>query len=330
MLSRVAESMYWMNRYLERAQNYARFIDVNLNMYLELTPDFEEQWLPLIQTTGDEQAYRTMYSDPSRENVIRFLTFDANNPNSVLSTLSAARENTRSIRECISGEMWEAINTTYLRVKDAQRQAHWSIEELFEFFREIKQSCYWVSGIAHTTLSHTERWHFAMLGQYLERADQLSRILDVNSYYNLPKERSKLSTFELIQWVAILRSTSAYEMYIQDYGSPRWHQVVEFLLLNAYFPRSLRYCLERSQVSLHAITGNHIGSFQGPLEKALGRIKVNLDYIEIEEIIGFGLHDYLDRIQIRLNDVSNEVVSTFFAPNENLQPVGQGLHIFNT
>jgi uncharacterized alpha-E superfamily protein len=330
MLSRVAESMYWMNRYLERVQNYTRFIDVNLTMYLELTPDFEEQWLPLIQTTGDETDFRNRYNDNSRENVIQFLTFDSENPSSVVSALSLARENARSIREGISGEMWEAINTLYLRVKDGQRQAHWSIEELFEFFIAIKQSCYLISGIAHNTISHTERWHFARIGQFLERADKLSRILDVHSYYQLPSESSKLSTFELIQWGAILRSTSSYDMYLQEFGDPRWNHIVEFLLLNPYFPRSLRYSLQEVQKSLHAITGNAIGTFQLPIEKTLGRMKVNLDYIEVDEIIGFGVHDYLDRVQVRLNEVGKLVYETFFDPDANLQPVTQSIKGFNT
>ena len=330
MLSRVAESMYWMNRYLERVQNYTRFIEVNLNMHLELTPDFEEQWLPLIQTAGDEELYQKTHSDYSRENVVHFLTFESQNPSSVMSALAAARENARSIREGISGEMWEAINTLYLRVKEGQRQSQWSIEELFEFFKEIKQSCYRIEGIAHNTISHTERWHFARLGQFLERADKLSRILDVHSYYLLPKEKSKLSTFELIQWVAILRSTSSYEMYLQEFGEPRWNRIVEFLLLNPYFPRSLRYCLQQSQKSLHSITGNDIGSFQMPIEKTIGRMKVNLDYIEVDEIIGFGVHDYLDRVQVRLNEVGTLVYETFFDPNANLQPMIASPNGFNT
>ncbi|NBV82775.1 alpha-E domain-containing protein [bacterium] len=330
MLSRVAESMYWMNRYLERVQNYARFIEVNLNMYLELTPDFEEQWLPLIQTAGDEAIYKATYTDYSRENVVRFLTFDTLNPSSITSSLSAARENARSIREGISGEMWEAINTLYLRVREGHRQSQWSIEELFEFFKEIKQGCYLIEGIAHNTISHTERWHFARLGQFLERADKLSRILDVHSYYALPKEKSKQSTFELIQWVAILRSTSSYEMFLQEFGEPRWNRIVEFLMLNPYFPRSLRYCLQKSQHSLHCITGNDIGSFQVPIEKTLGRMKVNLDYIEVDEIIGFGVHDYLDRVQVRLNEVGNMVCETFFDPNANLEPVTSAVYGFNT
>ncbi len=330
MLSRVADSMYWMNRYLERVQNYARFIEVNLNMHLEMTPDFQEQWLPLVQTTGDQSQFLTTYADYSRDNVIQFLTFDKLNPSSILSSISSARENARSIRECISGEMWEAINTLYLQVKDAQKHTAWSIEDLFGLFESIKHSSYLASGIAHNTISHSERWHFARIGQFLERADKLSRIIDVHSYYLRPKEGSQLSTFETIQWVAILRSTSAYDMYIREYGEPKWDKIVAFLLLNPYFPRSLRYCLQQIQNSIHAITRNDIGSFRLPVEKSIGRIKVNLDYIELDEIIGFGLHDYLDRVQVRLNEVGSLVYETFFDPNANLKPIVSGVDAFNT
>ena len=326
MLSRVAESMYWMNHYLERVQNYTRFIDTHLTMYLELSPDFEEQWLPLIQTTSDEINFRNQYASHSRENVIQFLMFDRNNPNSVVSSLSIARENARSIREGIPGEMWEAINTLYLRVQDGQRCSHWSIEELFEFFIEIKHSCYLISGIAHNTSAHTEGWHFARMGQFLERADKLSRILDIHSYYKMPTNPSKLSTFELIQWGSILKSTSSYEMYIQEFGELRWNHIVAFLLLNTYFPRSLRYCLQEVQKSLHSITGNPIGSFQLPIEKTLGRMKVNLDYIEVDEIIGFGVHEYIDRVQVRLNETGQMIYQTFFDPDANLQPITQSIN----
>ena len=304
--------MYWMNRYLERVQNYARFMEVNLNIHIELPSNFSEQWQPLVQTTGDESAFLSAYPNFSRDNVVRFLTFDRNNSSSIVSSLFNARENARSIRECISGEMWEAINSLYLFVQDANRNETWTIEDLFEFFERIKQSCYLVSGIAHNTISHTERWHFARLGQFLERADKLSRILDVHSYYNLPSEGSPSSAFELIQWVSILRSTSAYEMYIWENGEPEWQRIVEFLLLNPYFPRSLRYCLTQIQYAIHAITGNAIGTFLLPIEKTIGRMKVNLDYIEITEILGFGLHEYLDRMQIRLNELGEQVYLTFF------------------
>lgn len=119
-------------------------------------------------------------------------------------------------------------------------------------------------------------------------------------------------------------------MFLQEFGEPRWNRIVEFLMLNPYFPRSLRYCLQKSQHSLHCITGNDIGSFQVPIEKTLGRMKVNLDYIEVDEIIGFGVHDYLDRVQVRLNEVGNMVCETFFDPNANLEPVTSAVYGFNT
>lgn len=313
MLSRVAESIYWMNRYIERVENTVRFIDVNLNIMVELPPDFEEQWQPLITTSGDEDTFKEHYKEASKENVVHFLTFDRKNPNAILSCLNAARENARSIRERISTELWEEVNATYLLVKDAQKRDEWSTEDMLLFFEQIKKNCYLIAGISNNTLSYSEEWHFAKMGKFLERADQLSRILDVKFYYLLPKGQSIATTIDLIQWGALLRSTSAYEMYRREHGILHPTKIAEFLMLNPRFPRSLRYSLIRAQSALHHITGHDAGTFSLPAEKTLGRLRSNLDYIEIEEIFTFGLHEYLERIQDRLDETGKFIYHSFFA-----------------
>jgi len=313
MLSRVASSIYWMNRYIERAENYARFIDVNLNLLLELPAEFEEQWAPLIKTTGDETLFFQNYSAVNREDAIYFLTFDKRNPNSIFSCVEQSRENARSIREGISSEMWEQLNALYLNIKEAAAQKDWEPEDLFAFYDMIKKGCYLFSGISHSTLSHNDEWQFAQLGRFLERVDKISRLIDVKYYYLLPQGQSIESSIELIQWIAVLRSTSAFEMYKRESASFSPQTIAEFLILNPTFPRTLRYSLTQAQKALHAITGNPIGSFKLPLEKKLGRLKVNLDYIEIDEIFEFGLHDYLDKIQMRTNEVGDLVFETFFS-----------------
>lgn len=314
MLSRVAESIYWMNRYIERVENTARFIDVNLNLMLELPPDFEEQWKPLIATSGDSEVFKAQYDRTyTKETVVPFLTFDKGNHNAILSCLAAARENARSIRERISNELWEQMNATYLEVRDAQKKTQWDTEDLLLFFEQIKKNCYLIAGISNNTLSYSEEWHFAKMGQFLERADQLSRILDVKFYYLLPKGNSIATTIDLIQWGALLRSTSAYEMYRREYGILNPSKIAEFLMLNPRFPRSMRYSLIQAQSALHHITGHDAGTFSLPAEKTLGRLRSNLDYIEIEEIFSYGLHEYLERIQARLDEAGNYIYSSFFA-----------------
>jgi len=146
MLSRVANSIYWMSRYTERAENVARFIDVNLQMILDLPSGSTEQWAPLVIITGDDAAFAEHFSGPSRENVIRFLTFDSNNPNSIISCLRAARENARTIREAISPEMWEQINTCYLMVTAAASDFR-IMDSPYSFFNEVKKASHLFDGI---------------------------------------------------------------------------------------------------------------------------------------------------------------------------------------
>ncbi|HEY1068076.1 MAG TPA: alpha-E domain-containing protein, partial [Pirellulales bacterium] len=170
MLSRVADAIYWMSRYVERAENLARFVDVTLNMMLDLPEGMREQWMPLIYTTGDHETFTERYGAPTQDNVVRFLAFDRQNPNSILSCLYAARENARSVRDTISSEMWEELNTFYYMVKDAADNRD-STESAPDFFHDVKMGSHLFKGITDNTMSHNEGWHFAQLGRLLERAD---------------------------------------------------------------------------------------------------------------------------------------------------------------
>lgn len=317
MLSRVANSMFWMNRYLERAQNYGRLMEVNLLGNLELAGDGSQQWHPLVDITGDNNLFLGSYQTYNRESVVSFLTFDQLNPNSILSSVNMARENARSIRECISGELWTAINALYWMLKEAST-TDLSHEPLLDLYDRIKQSCYVISGIGHTTIAHTERWHFARLGQYLERMDKLCRLLRVQHLYQLPEAPSQRTTFELIQWVSLLRSASAYDLFVREYGQPSWEKIVELLVLNPYFPRSVRYSIKQVQQSIHAITGNTVGTFQRPVEKVVGRFKANLDYIEISEMMAYGLDAYLDRLIERTHMIGECISSAFLEHTDDV------------
>jgi uncharacterized alpha-E superfamily protein len=313
MLSRVADSIYWLNRYIERAENVARFIDVNLHLRLDLPAgSADQQWAPLVDTTGDRQVFEERYGEATKEHVVAFLTFDTQYANSILSCLQAARDNARLVREVISSEMWEQVNTFYLLVREAVSNAQ-VMEEPHAFFTQIKMASHLFVGIMDTTMSHGEGWHFGQLGRLLERADKTSRILDVKYFLLLPTMHDVGTPLDDIQWAAVLKSASAFEMYRKRFGRLSPARMVDFLVLDREFPRAMHYCLVKSEESLHAISGSPLGTFENSAEQRLGRLRSELDYAHIDEIIAGGLHEFLDTFQDKLNDVGMAIFETFFA-----------------
>jgi uncharacterized alpha-E superfamily protein len=320
MLSRVADSIFWMSRYIERAENVARFIDVNLHMILDLPVGSAEQWEPLIITSGDQERFAARHGTATtQENVIRFLAFDAENPNSIVSCLRAARENARSVREIISSEMWEQVNTFYLMMTspDAARRTK---ESPHEFFTEIKMASHLFTGLTETTMSHGEAWHFSRIGRLLERADKTTRLLDVKYFILLPRFTEVGSPFDDIQWSAVLRSASAFEMYRKRHGRIAPDRIVDFLLLDLEFPRAVHSCLVKAEESLHAISGTPVGTFRNSAEQRLGQLRSELGYTRVDDILADGLHEFLDGLQVKLNAVGDAIYETFFA----LRPAGAG------
>jgi uncharacterized alpha-E superfamily protein len=312
MLARVADSIYWMSRYVERAENVARFIDVNLNLMLDLPAGSLQQWQPLVDTTGDAAAFAKRYGVATQDNVIQFLTFDEKNPNSIHSCLRAARENARSVREIISSEMWEQLNTFYLMVHSAAADAgrHTDPQELFG---SVKTARHLFTGVTDATMTHNESWQFCRLGRMLERADKTSRILEVKYFLLLPAAADVGTTLDDIQWAAVLRSASAFEMYRKCHGRIVPERIVEFLLVEKDFPRAIHYCLRRARECVHAISGTPLGLFRFPVERMLGELCSELAYARVESVITAGLHEYLDTLQTRMNQVSTQVAETFFA-----------------
>lgn len=311
MLSRVANSVYWMCRYVERAENVARFISVNLNLLLDLPMEEGHQWQPLISITGDHGQFEEKYASYNQENVIKFLTFDRDYPNSILSSLQAARENARSVREIISSEMWEQLNRFYIEVKEAENSG-FAQNDPHKFFQMIKMRGHMFTGLLHSTMSHGEAWHFANMGLMLERADKISRILDVKYFMLLPKAEYVGAPFDNIQWAAVLKSVSAHDMYRKIFHRITPKQVADFLIFDQEFPRSIRHCISNALFSLHKITGTPQGTSHNRTEKILGRLQADLDYTDIEEVIEFGMHDYLDSLQGRLIQVGEDISATFF------------------
>ncbi len=314
MLSRVADSIFWMRRYTERAENVARFIDVTLNLTLGLGSDRVQQWEPLVYTTGDNELFYEQYNAVNQENVIRFLTFDEKNPNSILSCLRMARENARASREMLSSQMWEELNKFYLFVRDSRNDPR-AVDSPFEFFGKIRQAGYLLEGVTYGTMSHGEAWNFGRLGALLERADKTSRILDVKYFLLLPEVTDIGTPIDISQWGMLLKSASALEMYRRRYGRLSPKQVVAFMLLDRDFPRAVRFCISRAEQSLLAITGGTAGNFSNRPEQYLGRLRAEFDFLHIDEVMDEGLHEFIDGFQIKLNDVGDAIFETFFQAN---------------
>jgi len=304
--------MYWLNRYIERAENVARFIDANYHMTLDIPEGASDQWQPLINTTGDHELFKKLYGTATRENAIEFLVFDRNNPNSIHSCVRGARENARSVREYISSEMWEQINTFYLMINNAAKDV--SMDLPHQFFVDIMTASHTFIGITDCTMNHGEGWHFGRIGRMLERADKTSRILDVKYFILLPSVDYIGSPYDNILWGALLRSASAYEMYRKQHGRIDPKKIVDFLLLSSTFPRAVHYSVITAMISMNNITGSQRGSYANTAEQSLGRLLSEFDFASLGDIFTQGLHEYLDITQTRINDVGAAVQKTFFSP----------------
>lgn len=312
MLSRVADAIYWLGRYIARAENVARFIDVNFQMMLDLPPGTREQWQPLITITGDEALFAERYGEPTAENVVRFLTVDADYPNSILASVRAARENARSVRDVISSEMYEQVNRLWLLLSNWEL-APGDQSRLHDFCTQVRIGSQLFDGITDSTMSHGEGWQWARLGRMLERADKTSRLLDVKYFILLPRVEDVGTPFDQLQWAALLRSAGAFEMYRKVKGRISPHECADFLLFDKDFPRALRYCISRADWSLHAITGTERDSYRCESERRLGKLRNDFDYARLEDVLAVGMHEYLDGVQRRINEVGDAVFEEFFS-----------------
>jgi len=314
MLSRVANSIFWMSRYLERADNTARLIETQLHMILDLPSLWEDSnaWKPLVDITGEGDYFSEKHGAPTRQNVIFFHTFDSDYPHSIKSCLTAARENARSVREVIPSEIWEMINKLYLEVagRGTSRKA---FNNPHKFYSDIKMASHLITGIAYTAMSRGEAWHFAQLGRYLERADTTSRILDVKYFIILPKLDDVGSSMDNVQWSALLKSTSSFEMYRKRFNLISPENIVDFLIFDREFPRSILYCVNHAEQSLFRIMGTPMGTFNNELERRFGKLSGKLNYSSVSEVMSIGLHEFLDDVQSDLNILGEAIFENFFA-----------------
>ncbi|WP_013628022.1 alpha-E domain-containing protein [Rubinisphaera brasiliensis] len=318
MLSRVADAVFWMSRYIERAENVARFIDVNQNLNLGFYQGYELQWEPLVQATGDTERFHELYGESTSRNVVQFLLFDKRNPNSILSCLCLARENARRVRDSLSLAIWEAINKFYLRFLSYRTDSTIVDNpcELLDFVREQSQL---VVGATETTLSHSDAWNVSRLGRMIERADKTSRILDVKYFILLPSLEDVGGQLDVVQWTALLNSTSGLQMYRRKYGRIDPQSIVEFLVLDRDFPRSMHFCLNRADEALRSISGSPATLFTNPAELHLGRMKSRMDYLTLQDVFESGLHQFVDDFQTQLNQLGEEISSVFEGQSNGVQ-----------
>jgi uncharacterized alpha-E superfamily protein len=312
-----------MARYIERAENIARLVDVNLQLLLDLRELDDKKlaayWLPIVQATGDEKEFFKLHKRATGQAVTEFLVFQNENPNSIVQCICSARENARMVRDQLTLELWEELNRLYLFVRSSQARKVWD-RSPSEFFQEIKAGSLHLIGIASATLLHDEGWWFVQTGQFLERADKTTRILDVR-YETLPERGAPetVSQTDILEWSAVLRSCSAWDAYKTFYGAdvhPRL--VAEFLLFNDSFPRSVRFCVSELNRAVRRISGVADGNFCNDAEKLTGRFLAELQFSTVDEIFDRGLHQYLDEAQTKLNDIGEAMFRAYiFQPFQN-------------
>lgn len=316
MLSRVANSLYWLSRYIERADNTARLVDVNL----QLLPDIrrlDDQtiaglWMPIVQSTGDDALFQSLHTDATGADVTEFLVFETANPNSIVSSINEARENARMVRDQVTVEFWEELNRLYLFLHSPAARRLWQ-HSPHEFFLEVKNSSLLLNGLANATVVRNEGWSFMQAGCFLERADKTSRILDVR-HISVPEKGTPTLVLQeaALGWSAVLRSCSGWDAYRALHGAeiqPAY--VAEFLLLSDSFPRSVRFCVRALDAALRRISGTADDRFSNDAEKLAGRLLAELSFSSPEDIFAVGLHTYIDQLQGRLNDIGQALFQTY-------------------
>ncbi len=322
MLSRVAQNIYWMTRYVERAEDTARLINVNTNLLLDLPRHTTFGWLPLIFIVGAEKLF--FEKEPNRladeANVVRFLIGDSEHPGSIISSLAAARENLRTTRDTVPQDAWEQINGLYIYARDHVP----SRRGRYEFLRRVIHGAQQIGGLLAGTMSRTAAYDFVRLGHYLERADMITRILDVRSANLLPRagqsqsqsqsqsqilalEKEEQDPFESIQWMSVLKSLSAYQMYRQQVrvrvSGP---DVLKFLLQDEYFPRAVAFCLRQLEICLRKLPRNEAAL------AALAALRHKLNAAAVPELAREGLHQFIDEVQIGFGELHDQIAATYF------------------
>ncbi|MDO8891098.1 MAG: alpha-E domain-containing protein [Sulfurimicrobium sp.] len=305
MLSRVAESIYWLARYIERAENTARIVMVNANLVLDTPKGMSPGWRPLITLTGSEDLFDKIYPDSSERNVVKFLTGDTKNPGSILSSLWFARENARIVRDVVPRETWEYINDLHIFSKE-NLQSGLSQRGRYDYLKRIIAGAQQITGMLSGTMSHNAAYDFLRIGRNLERAEMTIRIIDVRTA-SLLSNQSELKPFENIQWMSVLKSLSAYQMYRRDMQTRVLRlPVLKFLLRTRDFPRAFYHCLCEVETSLNHLPRNDkaLAILAAAKEKVL---KADLAQLEQQ-----ALHIFIDELELSMADLTAQLNACYF------------------
>lgn len=309
MLSRVAENLYWMARYLERAENSARLISVNTNLLLDLPRRVVPGWAPLIEITGSREIFTEHYAEPDERSVVKFLVGDAANPGSIMNSLESARENARTVRDFIPREAWEQVNELYLYAKNNQTSGL-SRRRRYEYLRGIILGVQQITGLLAGTMTHDEGYGLLRMGRNLERADMTIRIIDVRSENLLPGKSEELSPFENIQWMGVLKSLSAYQMYRRAMQARvRRPDVLRFLFKERLFPRAVHYTISEVEYCLRRLPRREV-----PLG-SVSRLQELVTASRPEELDQTELHKFIDTLEVGLIELNRDISDTYFLAN---------------
>ena len=308
MLSRVANSLYWMGRYVERAEHAARLVNVELQLWLDQSPEMGAgRWRFLLEALNAPNADGP--ADPTK--LVNTLVFSRSNPSSIVSCIAIARENLRHVREQCSTRMWEQLNRVYLDVMNVRPEEEWILKS-HDFFRMITEGAYLFHGITDATMSHGEGWQFIQLGRYVERADTLTTLLETHFKRMTTDFAGPVEGAEYLEWVGLLRDCVAFEAYCKKHTAEiRPLGVAEFLILNPEFPHSIRFSVDRVNAALHLIGDLTQRAAKLPTRIA-GRLRAQISYSQIEEIVAEGVHTYLQNVRKDCTEIHNAINEIYF------------------
>jgi uncharacterized alpha-E superfamily protein len=299
-----------MARYMERAENLARILDVHETFSRDSRG--AKNWMSIVQLNADEKRFLSRYESATAQNVVNFYVLDTQNPTSIVSAIRSARENARTLRPLISTEMWTQINVFYnklLSLGPSDIAPH----NLTRLCNMVKEACQAHTGITEGTFYRDQGWYFYQLGKYLERADQTTRLLDIKYHTLLPFADGVGSPLDVSQWNAVLRSAAGYHAFRRVY--PRGmtpSAVAGFMLYNESFPRSVTTCVRQIDGLLVRLKSRYILKGGSKAMERVDEIQAALHSRPIEDVIKSGLHEYLDWLQLHLNDVTQEISKAFF------------------
>jgi uncharacterized alpha-E superfamily protein len=313
MLSREAEALYWVGRYLERAEATARRFDVEYHSRLESESARTATlgWEALLFSSGDVAAYRARYGAEEEGSLLTFLILDEGNPNSIRSCVAAARENARSIRDQLSSELWEHLNRFHLELGEQTLETVQGGTP-YRLLQWVKCACWLFDGIAERTLLRGEGWQFLQCGKFLERAEATARLLDGKSYAMVEADEGVARALDLHQWTALLKSAGAHEAFRKTRGSFTPEEIIAFVLLSARFPGAVRYSIGRVDAALRAITRCDAADDGSEAERCAGRLLASLIHARAEEVV-LRLHDYLVGLVEECAGLHAAIVRTFFS-----------------